>query len=224
MVYDVLSRLTQKGIVLESSDERSKFYRPLPPEILLDTHLTTVRSLITEVKPRLLEIYQSEDNHRFWSLTDISAIFAYAGELLSSIEHHAMLMLNDSHIDALDIPLAALSESQAEFQFLLTGDKTLPFPNITHHPPLESELQEITDTILIIVDDREVLLAETGPAPSATITNNPGFIMISRQFLWMEIFTQRIVTQLGDEFISRLEPADQEIILSQIHRDNRKIQ
>jgi len=40
-------------------------------------------------------------------------------------------------------------------------------------------------------------------------------VMIARQFIWMEMFTQRINAQLGPELLAKLSPEDRAILQSQ---------
>ena len=70
--------------------------------------------------------------------------------------------------------------------------------------------------LLIVADHTECLIANTGPAADegtilATITNNPNLVIIARQFVWMELFTQRIYKRLGLDLLTRLEEGDRRI-------------
>ncbi len=57
---------------------------------------------------------------------------------------------------------------------------------------------------------RVVILVDNGVMPAdemmATITRNANLVLIARQFVWMELFTQRIYAQLGNDLLERLEP------------------
>jgi Cd2+/Zn2+-exporting ATPase len=48
----------------------------------------------------------------------------------------------------------------------------------------------------------------------ATVTKNPDLVLIARQFVWMELFTQRIYAKLGPELLSRLDEDDRQIFES----------
>jgi predicted transcriptional regulator len=49
---------------------------------------------------------------------------------------------------------------------------------------------------------------------SATATTNRKIVAITRQFIWMEMFTQRIATRLGDELLDRLPAEDRAVFKS----------
>jgi Cd2+/Zn2+-exporting ATPase len=99
---------------------------------------------------------------------------------------------------------------------LLTGEGQLDCGRVAYHPPLESELQELTTTLLVVADNQEALIASARPRheTTATVTRNNDLVVIARQFVWMELFTQRIYARLGKELLDRLEPEDRQIFES----------
>jgi len=60
-------------------------------------------------------------------------------------------------------------------------------------------------------DAPRVLIANSNFEIEATITKNPNLVFIAQQFIWMELFAQRIYKQLGTELIEKLEFEDQRI-------------
>ena len=87
---------------------------------------------------------------------------------------------------------------------------------VAPHPPLESELQELTGKLLVAIEQGEVLIAGSTSKQEmrATITRNLDLALIARQFVWMELFTQRIYARLGSDLLERLEPEDRRIFES----------
>ena len=87
---------------------------------------------------------------------------------------------------------------------------------MAYHPPLESEIQDLTNTVLVVSDNDEVLIGSTELQNKkiATVTRNHDLVMIARQFVWMEMFTQRIYSSLGPDLLERLDPADRQIFES----------
>jgi Cd2+/Zn2+-exporting ATPase len=85
---------------------------------------------------------------------------------------------------------------------------------VARHPPLESELQELTNTLAVVVDNRQVLIANTEFETTATITSNRNLVLMARQLVWMELFTQRVRSRIGPELLERLDPEDRQIFLS----------
>ena len=55
-------------------------------------------------------------------------------------------------------------------------------------------------------------MASTNQETTATITRNPNLVLIARQFVWMELFAQRVYARLGSDLLKQLDPADQRIL------------
>ena len=55
-------------------------------------------------------------------------------------------------------------------------------------------------------------LCELNLEMTATVTRNPNLVLIARQFVWMELFTQRIYARLGQDLLDRLDPTDRQIL------------
>ena len=66
--------------------------------------------------------------------------------------------------------------------------------------------------MVVVADDRECLIANTEPEMAATVTTNHNLVLIARQFVWMELFAQRIYERLGANLLKVLEPDDRRIL------------
>lgn len=222
MVYEALGRLHAKGAVMETVESRATYYRPLPPEILLDQHLANINNLVHDLKPGLSELYRSQDDTSIWSLADQDAVFAYAIQMLEKAKDEVFLVINDEAADLLYPALESLSKRNIPLNILGTGEFDFPFGVIVQHPPLESQIQGLTDTLLILIDGQEVLVANTTQNTQATITKNKNLILIAHQFIWMEFFTQRVFSAIGEDLLKRLAPEDQAIFNSMLNQHNKE--
>jgi len=216
MVYETLRRLHSRGAVLETIEERATLYRPLPPLTLIDSHEADHERLVHNLKSGLQEIYTSIDDDRVWSIRGHSAIQTYAAKLIREANSAVFLVLPDEALEMLGQGIHETCRRGIEVNTLLTGDGNLDCGRVARHPPLESELQELVGTLLVAVDGQEVLIASPGTRKGtiATVTRNSDLVLIARQFVWMELFTQRIYARLSNELIDRLEPEDQAIFAS----------
>jgi sugar-specific transcriptional regulator TrmB len=222
MVYEVLSRLRSRGAVLETIEDRATYYRPLAPEILLSQYEDRLQTLLTELRPGLTNLYEATQDDRLWSITGQSAILIYCQQMLHKAQEEVYLVLNDEILDSFIPWLEKLAPGKIKLHILQTGLRQVPAGEVSYHPPLESELQGLTDLLLLIVDNQEVLISGSGVETRATITANPNTILIARQFIWMEFFTQRIYNQLGSDLLDRLSPEDRQIFESMAHHNHQE--
>ncbi|MBC8509124.1 MAG: TrmB family transcriptional regulator [Anaerolineales bacterium] len=211
MVYEALGRLSVRGAVLETIEGRATLYRPLPPDVLLDRYEEEQRQLTAGLREGLDDLYTASDEDSVWSISGRQPTLSYAAQLIRSAREDLYMVLTDDDLDILNQEIVDAHERGVKLNTLLTGETELDYGRVAHHPPLESEKQELTDTLMIVVDDAKVLIASTNHGTVATITSNRNLVLISRQFVWMELFAQRISARLGTETINKLDPEDQKI-------------
>lgn len=216
MVYETLKRLHGRGAALETIEGRSTLYRPLPPQVLLDRHETEHRRLLGELRAGLGTLYTADEDDHVWTISGKDTVMAYARQMLREAQAETYLVLTDADLQALQPQIVAAHERGVSLNVLLTGEAQLAMGRVARHPPLESELQGLTAMMLVAVEGGEMLVASAAAhrAMSATVTRNPDLVFIARQFVWMELFTQRVYAQLGDDLLQRLQPEDREIFES----------
>jgi Cd2+/Zn2+-exporting ATPase len=139
-------------------------------------------------------------------------VLAFAQEMIQSANHELMLVMPDRDIRELEDQLQKAHKRGIQVNVLLTGQAGLDFGQVAYHPPPESELQQLTDTLVIVSDASEAMIASGDESLSATITNNPQLVLISHQFIWMELFAQRVYARVGSDLLERLEPGDRKVL------------
>jgi sugar-specific transcriptional regulator TrmB len=214
MVYEALGRLHARGAVLETSDGRVTQYRPLPPDVLLDQHEQEHRRLIGALRQGLRKLYTARDDDRVWSIGKRRSVLSYAAQMISGAQNEVYLVLTDPDVEALAEPIHAACRRGVSTCALLTGQAALDCGRVARHSRRESELQELTGTLLVVVDAGEALIAQVDEGTRATITRNPNLVLIARQFVWMELFAQRIYSRLGPDLLAGLAPEDRQVFES----------
>jgi len=214
MVYDALSRLHTRGAVLESIEDRATLYRPVAPELLLERHEDDHRQLLSNLREGLNTLYTATDDGRIWTISGQRLTLTYAAQMIREAQSELFLVLMDEDVDTLAPEIKMACDRGLTVNTLLLGERELECGNVAYHPPLESELQGITDMLLVVADGKETLIASKHREMTATITRNANLVLIARQFVWMELFTQRIYARLENDLLERLEPQDRQIFES----------
>ena len=213
MVYESLSRLHARGAVLESLEDRSAVYRPLPPDLLLERYNDDHLQLMDNLRAGLIKLYDAPTEERVWSLSGRRSILTYATQLIEQAQKEVHLVLTDEDLLDLSPVITRACARGIGVHTLLTGEGTLSCGEVAYHPPLESELHGLTGLLLIVVDGAEALMAGKDHE-LATITHSAHWVGLARQFVWMEFFTQRIYARLGPDLLERLSPEDRRIFES----------
>jgi Cd2+/Zn2+-exporting ATPase len=214
MVYEALGRLEVRGAVLKSKEEKATFYRPIAPDVLLDRYEQEVRKRVDSLRDGLLPLYQQQDEGKLWNFRGRKDTLAYAAEMIGAAERELMLVLTDSDVDELGGVLAAAHERGVTLGVILTGEAEFALGQVVRHPERETELHRMQETLIVVADEREFLIASGHTTTSATVTTNNNMVLIARQFIWMELFAQRIFSRLGGHLLELLDPEDRQVLRS----------
>lgn len=214
MVYEALGRLEGRGAVLKTNDRRATLYRPVPPQVLMDRYKREQEDLIDSLRVDLMRLFNVRQEDYFWSIRGRTPVFSYAAEMIGEAKLELMLVISDRDLEQLRMSIEKAAGRGVAVQALLTGEGMLSVGQIARHPPLESELQEVTDLLVLVADRQQVLIANTDIETNATVTSNQNLVLIARQFVWMELFAQRIYATIGQELMARLSPYDRNILES----------
>lgn len=212
MVYEALGRLDVRGAVLKTDDRRATLYRPVPPDILLNRFQKEHQNLMANLRQELNAVFDARQEDHFWSIQGSGSVQSFANQMLDKSREDLLLVLNDSDLEYLRTKLLEAHSRGVKISALLTGLGTLECGQVVRHPPLESERQELQHMLVIVADQQQVLIANKHIETTATITTNPNLVLIARQFVWMELFAQRIYAQMGSDLMDRLRPEDREIL------------
>jgi HTH-type transcriptional regulator, sugar sensing transcriptional regulator len=214
MVYEALGRLSTRGAVLETIEDRATLYRPLPPEMLLDRHQKEHKRLLTELREGLQTLYTAPEEEHVWSFSGRQTVHAYATQMIREAESELYMVLNDADLLALHETIAEANGRGVAIGTLLTGKGRLEYGQTSYHSQSESEIQEMANTLIVVADNREALIASTGSEATASTTTNRKVVMRARQFVWTELLTQRIYARLGSDLLALLAPEDRQLFES----------
>jgi Cd2+/Zn2+-exporting ATPase len=214
MVYEALGRLHTRGAVLKSGDERITIFRPLPPEQLLERYDRQHQQLIHNLHDSLLDIYDSKEEDSLWTISGQESSFSYVTQMIANGKNEVYLVLDDFALNQLRDEIMTACRRGIQVGALLTGNGELKCDQVSYHPPAESELQGLENMLVVVVDSKECLIANLNLDMVATITTNRNLVLISRQFVWMELFAQRIYERLSPAMLDLLDESDRQILQS----------
>lgn len=212
MVYEALGRLETRRVVLKTSEEKATLYRPVPPDVLLDRYADETQARIASLRSGLMPLYQRQDEGRLWTFTGRREALRYAVELIEAAHYELMLVLSDDDVAELAPMLRTAHERGVTLGVMLTGQADFELGQVVRHPGHETELHGMRETLLLVADEHQLLMASGHIEASGTMTTNTNMVLIARQFVWMELFAQRIFARLGDDLLARLDPADRAVL------------
>ena len=212
MVYEALGRLEQRGAVLKTQEEKAALYRPIPPATLLDRHADEAERRIADLRAELMPLYSYREDDRVWNFSGRKEALSFAVEVIGRAKRELMLVLSDPDLHVLRNPLGAAYERGVRLGVMLTGDQPFDLGQVIRHPQHETELHGMRETLMVVGDEREFLIATGHRVTAATVTTNRNMVLIARQFIWMELFAQRIFARLGPDLLAQLDPEDRKVL------------
>jgi HTH-type transcriptional regulator, sugar sensing transcriptional regulator len=213
MVYEALGRLDARGAVLKTEEAKATLYRPMPPETLLDRLADDYQQRMSTLRGGLDALYTARDEGHLWTFSGEGPVLSYARDMLAGAQVEAMLVLTDTNLQALHDDILAADRRGVAVGALLTGQQRLEVGQVAYHPPRESQLHKLADSLVVVVDEQEVLIASAHPTCTATVTTNDNMVQIGRQFVWMELFAHRIFARLPADVIVQLELEPEERLI-----------
>lgn len=212
MVYEALGRLESRHAVLKTIEEKATLYRPVSPDTLLDRYAEETRIRIDALRNGLGPLYTKQEEGRLWNFNGRREALHYAAELIAGAAHELMLVMADADIDELRDLLDGAHQRGVQLGVILTGKAAFGLGQVVRHPPHETELHGMQETLIVVADEREFLIASGHSTTAGTVTTNANMVMIARQFIWMELFAQRIFARLGADLLDRLDPEDRNVL------------
>ncbi|MCG8350741.1 MAG: TrmB family transcriptional regulator [Chloroflexales bacterium] len=212
MVYEALGRLEARGAVLKTQEEKAAFYRPVDPNALLDRYEKETRARIKALRAGLLPLYTRQEEGKLWNFRGRKDALAYAAQMIDRAEQELMLVLTDADVAELEELLREAHERGVQLGVMLTGKANFDLGQVVRHPRRETELHRMEETLIVVTDEREFLIASGHATTEATVTTNANMVLIARQFIWMELFAQRIFARLGDHLLELLDPEDRQAL------------
>ncbi|HKY84369.1 MAG TPA: helix-turn-helix domain-containing protein [Anaerolineales bacterium] len=214
MVYEALGRLEARGAVLRSSNRRSTLYSPVPPAALLDHVEADFRQRVSWLRTDLARHLHRGQDDRFWTGRGPELIRGLAAQLLDAASSELLVIMADPEVERYRVALDAACSRGLRVGAVLTGELEAPCGLYARHPRRESEIQQLDQLLLIVADSEQTLIADLRGEGSATLTTNSHMVHIARQFVWMELLTQRLNASGAPDPMAALPVREREFLES----------
>ncbi|MGI6163693.1 MAG: TrmB family transcriptional regulator [Bacillota bacterium] len=213
MVYEALGRLTNKGAIMSLPMGDTTKYAPVPVAVLLDS----LRHRYEDALDTAHELLSREESQtpveQVWNLIGHDSIITRARDMIRTSKQEVLASLDDSTLVQLFGNLEDAWNRGVAVRMVLSGEAEVEFGQVIRHPREESELQQTTQSLVLVSDNSQALVGGTGTSDTCIWTGNKHVVFISRQFIWQEIFSQKAMEHLGKEILSILTDEERNAIL-----------
>ncbi|WP_282022692.1 TrmB family transcriptional regulator [Priestia flexa] len=206
-IYEVLDKLIEKGVVLNTLSGKKKFYSAVSLDVIIKK-----LSLEFEEDIRDLQSYKikkvSQDDH-VWTLKDEATIIATIDELIQDASHSILLSAWNTTLEHYRPLLEEKEREGISVEILTIGDLRTTLENTSTLHPMEHH-EKLEPSQLVIVDEQSLLFAGIeNETWKAIKTNSQPLVKVFTDFFYHDValtyITKKYQEQLlEDEMIMRL--------------------
>lgn len=200
-IYEVLSRMIDKGMIMDTISEKKKLYAALPLEVAIKKLTQEFQANIDTLKSRSRKRTFTDD--RVWNLKANSSILVQFEKLIEEAEHSILLSAwSDDFAEYLPI-LEEKEKNGVKVEGLVIGEIESNLPNIHVLIPSEKH-HSLERSRLIIVDEKEILFAGVENEQwQAMKTMSQPFVKFFTDFFYHDLalakVTEKFYSQLMDD-------------------------
>lgn len=200
-IYETLTRLKNKGAIIDSNTEPVKYY-PLPPDTLLPRLKKDFLNVIADLGNMLQQVKPFPDVDLTWNLADYKTVVERIIAVINNTRELLMLSIWPEEAFIIKEHVAEAEKRGVKVIAGVFGDCEL---NCNHYVNLElcgtsSEKRLGRQLTVVVGDAREVVISEIGHNKEATgiWTTTPGIVLVSKEYVKHDIWGRFLVDALGE--------------------------
>jgi sugar-specific transcriptional regulator TrmB len=200
-VYEVISRMIEKGMVLDSVSEKKKLYTALPLHLVVEKLTKEFQSNIDDLKNYSSKKIVMDD--RVWSLKVDSSIQVQCKQLLEEAQHSIQISIWEEDLPDYLPLLIEKEKAGVKVEALVVGEmkREIPLSTLYTLSPIKEHLA-LEKNRLIIIDETTILFAgvESGTW-QAMITKSKPFVKFFVEFFYHDVALTTITKKYEDQLM-----------------------
>lgn len=189
-IYEVISRMIEKGMILDSVSEKKKLYTALPLPLVIEKLSSEFQDHVKELKSNTYK--RAYYDEHVWSLKVDSSIRAQSKQLVQDAKKSVKISAwKDDFLEYLPL-LEEKEASGVDVEALVVGEMETNLMNVHTLVPA-TEHHSLERFRLIIVDEREVIFAGMEHHSwQALKTSSKPFIKVFTEFFYHDVALAKI--------------------------------
>lgn len=204
-VYEVLGRLSEKGLVLELSENGKKRYVPREPDDFMDSYRTRMDHTLELLSLEFTKLRGETNVSYVWNLSDRKEFLDQAGRMIGSAKSSLLVSAWSNEVKALANSLAE-REGKVPIALVHFGPPAIAFGQTFEHPIADTLYEERGGRGFSLVADGKTALVATffpdGRVEGAW-SKNPGFVLLAEDYIKHDIYIMKIVHRFNGELESK---------------------
>ncbi len=205
-IYQIMSRLLERGIALELKEGKRSRYVPLDPEEFLQSYRSDLESTLAVLEQELPGQYEKQEVSYIWNISDYDSFIRLAARLCGKGKDHLLLSLWKEECALLYSSLKDAGERNVSTSIVHFGKPELRLGTMFIHPIEETLYQEKGGRgFVCVVDSREALMGTMFPGGvvEGAWSKNRGFVTLAEDYIKHDIYIMKIVGRFDNLLIER---------------------
>lgn len=197
-VYEVLSRLNQKGLilVLEEEEGKTRRYISQSPEEFLNSYKNTVGRVVDSLKGQLRLLNGRKEVSYIWNITDREQLAERARRMIAGADKVILLSLWREESALLEKELKEAEHRGIQIAIVHFGPPSLAIGQVYYHPIEDTLYSEKGGRgLVLVIDAQEVLIGNVnyeGRVEGAW-SRSKGFITVAEDYIKHDIYIAKIL-------------------------------
>ncbi|PFO08033.1 TrmB family transcriptional regulator [Bacillus sp. AFS076308] len=200
-IYEVLTRMIEKGLVLDSVSEKKKLYTALPLNLVIEKLTKEFEENISQLKNNTHQNNRSDD--RVWSLKVDSSIQLQCKQLLQEAEHSIQISVWKEDFQEFLPILIEKEQSGVKVEALVVGDVQESRLSSLHILSPNEEHRRLEKNRLIIIDEETILFAGVeNDSWQAMLTKSKPFVKFFVEFFYHDVVLTKVTKKYEDQLMN----------------------
>jgi len=202
-VYEVLTRLQEKDVLMVMGTE-PKRYVPFPPSEVLNRIQAEYSRSIQFLQEKLEELYEQDSagQHYIWNISGYENVLRKLKELLETAEKEIFLSVWAEDLENIWEGLSALEKRGVKIHTVLFGESPHHIGIVYRHGR-EHEIRQERKArrLAAVIDSQITFLAHFNDdgLTTAAYTLNPGMVLLAKDYIIHDIYTIRMQQKFGEK-------------------------
>lgn len=208
-VYEVLARLTDRGLVLEVGEEKKRLYIPLDPEEMIRRQKLDLGGKLENLSAGFDQLRRGTSVSTLWTLRSREDFRQRVSQCLDAARDSVLLSVWDEDLPDLQPLVLKAAGRGVKIATVLFGSAREGLPGAVYLHPIRDTLQQERGGrgFVLVADSREVVWAHSGDQGlDAVWSVNPGFVTLAEDYVKHDIYIMKLVGRYGLDMLRRFGP------------------
>ncbi len=205
-IYEVLSRLSEKAVVMEIVENDKKRYIPIEPDEFVKKYHGKMEQTLSVLNTELPLLKQESHVSYIWNVTDYGEFINKARQLISLTKTELLISTWNQELQQLSELLKKKEQQKVKIAIVHFGQAEQKIGLIFRHPIANTIYAEKGGRgFVLISDSREVLMGtvqKDGKVEGAW-SKNRGFVTLAEDYVKHDVYIMKIVERFDQLLISR---------------------